>query len=1090
MKCSRCHHENPSALKFCGECGARLTTVCASCGAANSPEQKFCGECGTNLSPDIANAKLAFPHSYTPKHLAEKILTSKSSLEGERKQVTVLFCDIANSTALSHKVGAEAMHAVLSRFFERALEQVHRYEGTANQFLGDGFMALFGAPIAHEDHARRAVLAALGIEQAVAGGPDGLILRMGLNTGPVVVGSIGDNLRMDYTAVGDTTNLAARLQQHAQPGDILISEATWRLTKNGVRAQAREPVSMKGIEQPVTAYQVTGTTQRRTPLETRENRGLSRFVGRERELTTLVEALDQAQAGHGQVLGVVGEAGVGKSRLLHEFRQVLAKRKATYLEGRCISYGKAVPYLPLQEIVRANCRITETDTPGEIGEKVRAALAEVDIDAGERTAFILHLLGVKEGTERLAQIGPETIKARIFDTVRQMSVNGSRKQLLVVVMEDLHWIDAVSEEYFSGMVDVLSGAPMLLLTTYRPGYKPPWIDRSFAAQIALRPLSSADSLSVVRSVQERAAHLPDESVRRVVEKAEGNPFFLEELTQALLERGSEGLPETIQGVLAARIDRLPEPARRLLQSASVVGREAPLELLKAVCDDQNGIEATLGILKRAELMHERQGPSEPVVVFKHVLTQEVAYDSLLTPRKQALHEIAGRAIERLYADRLQENYELLAHHYGRSSDTGKALDYFELATDKAMSASAVAEAKNYFDEAMKRLDSLAQEREVARRRLANITRHPVMFLLLLKFDEYLVLLRRHQKEVEEIDDAALLGMFYACLGHALWWFGNMDEAHETLTRGYDLSIEADGWAGVGYASFVLQWNYWYRGEFASSVAQFYKTLAAVDRFPNSRVQMFAHAAATWAHIWMGKWDQAVQEAERALRYGTAAEDDSFVSFSLFALGDAQVDRGSISEGINYLQQAVQRAPTPGDRYWAQVGLGCAQARAGDASAGRDLLRALVPISHASGFVWFDLYIQVHLGWADMREGQLESARTLLEGVLEPSERRGMRPLLIWAYRLLGEAMAASADSIQDYERAAECFERSMALCRQTGAENQLALAHAGLGRLLARQERFADGHGHLTTALEIFGRLGTLGEPEQVRADLVQLPGI
>jgi len=398
------------------------------------------------------------PLSYTPKHLAEKILTYRSALEGERKQVTVLFCDLANSTPIAERIGPEAMHTLLHRFFELALNEVHRYEGTINQFLGDGLMALFGAPLAHEDHARRAILAALALQRTLQGADLGKSygeacqFRMGLNSGLVVVGSIGDNLRMDYSAIGDTTNLASRLQDHAAPGDILISESTSRLVQGAVRLEALPPVQVKGKTEPVSIYKVVGTLPRRSPIVSRSERTLSQFVGRERELATLEAVFAQMEAGQGQVVGIVAEAGGGKSRLLYEFRQGLQDKRVTYLEGRCLSYGSTIPYHPLIDVLRHNCGISETESPEAISEKVHSALQEVGMDAEESAPYLLQLLGVQRGTECLAPLTPEAIRTRTFYTLTQMSLQGSQRRPLVFEIEDLHWVDKTSEEYLASLV--------------------------------------------------------------------------------------------------------------------------------------------------------------------------------------------------------------------------------------------------------------------------------------------------------------------------------------------------------------------------------------------------------------------------------------------------------------------------------------------------------------------------------------------------------------------------------------------------------------------------------------------------------------
>ena len=554
------------------------------------------------------------PLSYTPKYLAEKILTSRSALEGERKQVTVFFCDLANSTPLAERLGPEQMHTLLNRFFELALHDVHRYEGTINQFLGDGFMALFGAPLAHEDHARRGVLAALALQRTLTeahlGKPYGEAcqFRMGLNSGLVVVGSIGDNLRMDYSAIGDTTNLAARLQQQAEPGTILVSESTSRLVQGAVRLEALPLVQVKGKTEPIPIYKVIGTLPRRSPIASRSERTLSPFVGRERELATLEALFAQVEAGQGQVVGIVAEAGGGKSRLLYEFRQRLQDKRVTYLEGRCVSYGSTIPYHPILDVLRNNCGISETASPEAITEKVRFGLQEVGMDPEEFSPYVLQLLGVKEGTEPISILTPEAIRTRTFDTLKQMSLKGSQQRPLIFEIEDLHWIDKTSEDYLASLVENLVGASILLLTSYRPGYQPAWLGKSYATQISLHSLTPQDGLTVVHSAL-YSETLPDQVKQMIVEKAEGNPFFLEELTRAVTEHGDfqaeTTIPDTIQGVLMARIDRLPEEPKRLLQTASVLGREFSPRILKAIWEGTDSLEPLLLELKRLEFLFER-----------------------------------------------------------------------------------------------------------------------------------------------------------------------------------------------------------------------------------------------------------------------------------------------------------------------------------------------------------------------------------------------------------------------------------------------------------------------------------------------------
>ena len=536
----------------------RILVWIGAAGSADTPSSP------TPSTPKPASAPATAPErdplSYTPRHLAEKILTSRSALEGERKQVTVLFCDLANSTAIAERIGPEHMHTLLNRFFALALEAVHRYEGTINQFLGDGFMTLFGAPIAHEDHARRAVLSALTLQrtlqEAHLGTPYGVecTVRMGLNSGLVVVGSIGDNLRMDYSAIGDTTNLAARLQGIAAPGEILVSESTSRLVGGYVRIEPLPPVEVKGKAEPVTPYKAIGTLPRRSPMASRGERTLSQFVGREQELATLDALFTQVEAGHGQVVGIVAEAGGGKSRLLYESRQRWHDKRVTYLEGRCVSYGSTIPYHPIIDLVRQNCGIAEGDSAATIGAKVSFALQEVDMDAEASAPYLLQLLGVQEGTESLAALTPEAIRTRTFDTLKQMSLKGSQRRPLIFEIEDVHWIDKTSEVYLASLVESVAGAAILLLTTYRPGYRPPWIEKSYATQLSLQNLIAQDALTVVHSTRQQHA-LPEHLEQAIIDKAQGNPFFLEELTRAVIEHGGTAAASAVPGHHSGRPQR-------------------------------------------------------------------------------------------------------------------------------------------------------------------------------------------------------------------------------------------------------------------------------------------------------------------------------------------------------------------------------------------------------------------------------------------------------------------------------------------------------------------------------------------------------
>src|SRR5688572_31388151 len=549
MQCARCRYENPPATRFCGECGASLSGTCPACRASNPSSNKYCGGCGTTLAPGPSAAAFASPRSYTPRHLAETILNSRAALEGERKQVTVLFVDVSGFTALSARLDPEDVHTLMRRAFELMLAEVHRYEGTVNQFLGDGIMALFGAPIAHEDHAQRAVHAALGIRGALAGYRAELRqardidfqVRQGLNTGLVVVGSIGSDLRMDYTAVGDTTNVAARLQQGGEPGRITISEATYRLVRGYFETRPLGELHLKGKAESIAAWEVVAAHGTRTRLDVEADRGLTPFVGRERELSSLVNAFERARAGQGQVVFLVGEAGIGKSRLLLELRRWLADG-ADWQEGHCLSFGKAMAFHPLVDLLRRQFGVEEGDREPDIAAKIEGGVSSVGADPGLVAPYLRALLSIDPGDAEVGSMSPAQRRGDTFQALRRLLVHAADRRPQVLVIEDLHWIDGASEEFLKALIDSVPALRALLIFTYRPGYANPFGERTYFTRVVPAALSAEDSVRMAAAVLATDA-LPADLRSVVASKAEGNPFYVEELVKTLEETGVHQLSD-------------------------------------------------------------------------------------------------------------------------------------------------------------------------------------------------------------------------------------------------------------------------------------------------------------------------------------------------------------------------------------------------------------------------------------------------------------------------------------------------------------------------------------------------------------------
>jgi class 3 adenylate cyclase/tetratricopeptide (TPR) repeat protein len=680
-------------------CGAQLEMSCTACGTALPPGARFCPGCGHAVS---AAPGPPTPASYTPRHISEQILAVRSAIEGERKHVSVLFCDIVRSSALAAELGPEEFHLVIDRFFRAALAEVHRYEGTINQFLGDGFMALFGAPIAHEDHARRAVLAALGIAAQAE-----VNIRIGINSGLVVVGTIGDDLRVDYTAFGDTTVLAARLQAAAEPGAVLLSQQTAGLVRGYFTLEEVAPVQVK--ERTVYPVRVTGPGTRSAPIASGDE--LSPFTGRDRELAQLRQALQVVLNGEGQLVGLAGDPGLGKSRLALEFGR-LAEPDTAVLMGRCLSYGASVAYLPLFELVRNACGITADEPDDRAASKIELRVKALELDVS-LAHYLRHAFGLPTGDAGLADVDPQAIRARTFDALRRLLVAEAGQRPLVVLVEDLHWIDQTSEDFLAEFAGELPSVPIMLLVTYRPGYSPPWTGKSFTSQLALRPLSPAASETIVASV---LADGDRGAAAAIATRGEGNPFFLEELARASRdwvasdERGA--VPETVQQVLAARIDRLTADQKAAIQVASVLGREFPFDLAGEVWDGDVPLEAQLQELKGLEFLRERHGAGERTFVFKHALTREVAYDGMLQARRRELHGRVGDVLERSQDSQRFEHCELLAYHYSRSTDPARAVPYLATAGNRAGDRYANEEAVAFYGRAVELIEELDGDRWV------------------------------------------------------------------------------------------------------------------------------------------------------------------------------------------------------------------------------------------------------------------------------------------------------------------------------------------------------------------------------------------
>ena len=629
VQCLRCQHENPPASNFCLGCGAPLGLACPSCRADLPPGSKFCNKCGTPVSGQVSPGPPSpSPDAYTPRHLAERILSSKSALEGERKQVTVLFADLKGSMELLADRDPEEARTLLDPVLEHMMEAVHRYEGTVNQVMGDGIMALFGAPLAHEDHAVRACYAALRMQESVKRYAEAAFhrhgvpieIRVGLNSGDVVVRTIGSDLHMDYTAVGQTTHLAARMEQMAKPGTILLSPETLSLAEGFVHVTARGPAPVKGLAAPVEIFELTGASPVRSRLHAGAARGLTRFVGRDAEIGRLHEALARAGEGRGQIVAVMGEPGVGKSRLAWEFTHSHRSQGWLVLETTSVSYGKAITYFPVIELLRRYFGIEPRDDSRMMREKVTGKLLSLDRTLEPALPVFLSLLDVPVEDPEWTKLDPPERRRRTQDGLKRLVLRESQVQPVLLVVEDLHWIDSETQAWLDLLVESLPTARLLLLVNYRPEYGHGWGRKTYYQQVRLDTLPTTNAAELLQALLGTASDL-GELQRLLIERTQGNPFFIEESVRVLLEAGaltgergayrlarpiqSLHLPATAQAMLAARIDNLAPEDKRLLQAAAVIGKDVPLPLLEAIVEEpQEVVRQALARLQTAEFLYE------------------------------------------------------------------------------------------------------------------------------------------------------------------------------------------------------------------------------------------------------------------------------------------------------------------------------------------------------------------------------------------------------------------------------------------------------------------------------------------------------
>ncbi len=1099
MNCSQCQAQNPADARFCMQCGAELARLCPRCGLSLPTDARFCMACGANVArPDAPVPGLVPPkledmqeRLYIPEPLRQRMDAAARELAGENRLVTALFADISGFTALSQTLPTESVVEKVNECFRLVTDTVYRYEGSINRFIGDCVLAFFGAPLAHENDPERAVRAALEMKDAVSG--LGLSISVGINTGMTYFGPIGTERHVEVSAYGPDVNLAKRLEEAARPGQVLVGRGTYRLTRKTFDFVRLEPMSVKGVEAPVTVYEAVGVSER--PEKLRGIEGLrARMIGREREFHDLKEAADQWLSGRGQMVSVIGEAGIGKSRLVAELRAYLTGREDTggkyrCLEGRCISIGQPISYWPFLDMLRSHFGLSQQDSEAELARKVtRAVTALFPRTANEILPLLGRLLSLRFGNEldgKLEYFTPEQVRHQTMMRLRDLFETLARSAPLLLVLEDLHWADDLSLDLVSLLMDSLATTPLMLVCVYRPEREHRCWQLSTMAQrkapesyteIRLKQLSRQESRELVEALL-TIENLPESVKAMILRKSEGNPFFIEEVIRSLMDRGlvyREGehwkaraevsdidVPDTIQGVVLARVDRLQAEAKTVLQCASVIGRLSKYRLLEQLSRQERNLDRYLGEFEEKDLVYEERTVPELEYTFKHAFTQEATYRGILERRRREFHLQVAREMERLYGDRLEQCCEELAHHYSRSDDVEKAVEYLLKAGEKATRASAYEEAIGSFQKGLKLVTSLPDTAACTQREAA--LQLNLAFTLSMSKDfassEAEQAFSRAREMFEQLGLTRQLCLALSGLDVIYQNRAELEKQREVGERCLELARQEGDPTLLMWVYMRVGLGFCCRGDMIQALAYWEKVLPLCNCHPRrpimfaSQLDLIPHCQGMMA---LALW--VLGHRNRALDTGRNAVNRSRErSQPLWLIGSLAFD--SLLRQWNRNVEVVQQESQEGYQLAAEAGieswrpqltifLGWSEVQAGNVNEGIARISRGLADYRAQGMETWRPYYQALLAEAYGRNGQAEKGLEVLADAIVVVERTGERCYEAELLRIRAELLLMRSNA---EDAAEDTFRKAIDVARRQQARSWELRAATSLRRLLQKQ---------------------------------------